>query len=78
MRDIVWALIGSIASAAYWMGAVVAVYVFAQGDLIPTDRPIDTSGSELRRAIVIAVAILVYAALLLAWRKIGERSLLRH
>lgn len=75
MKAVVVALVGSVLSGIYWWAVFAIVYAGAlfAGDRDPTSAPAADSATITTNLLTIGTAILLYAGLLLAWRRLTGR-----
>ncbi|HEU0045188.1 hypothetical protein [Sphingomonas sp.] len=75
MKRSIVALAGSVLTAIYWWVAFAVVYADAlfRGDRNPASPPAPDSATIGTNLAVIVIAILLYAALSLAWRRLTAR-----
>lgn len=73
MKQFLIALVGAVLSASYWWAVTTIGFGLFGGSYAPNSPPPSASTQTLQSFALIGVAIVVYAALSLQWRKIATR-----
>ena len=68
MRSFAIALVGAVASAAYWYGVAIVDYGLVGGDPGPGAPRPSAATQNAEDAIILAVAVVIYAVGILLWR----------